>query len=45
MDTDERLSRLESRLAEHESLIQKLIMFAQLTPKGRFILKVLGVET
>ena len=45
MDTDERLSRLESKLAEHDDLIQKLVIYAQLTPTGRMILKILGVKT
>jgi uncharacterized coiled-coil protein SlyX len=44
VDTDERLSRLESRLAEHDDLIAKLIVYAQLTPAGRMILKILGVK-
>jgi hypothetical protein len=44
MDTDERLSALEAKLAAHDELIGKLIKFAGLTPGGRYILKSLGIR-
>lgn len=44
MDTEERLSRIESRLAEHDRLIERLISYAKLTPAGRVVLKVLGLR-
>lgn len=44
MDTEERLSRIESRLAEHDRLIERLINYAKLTPAGRVVLKVLGLR-
>lgn len=44
MNTEERLSALETKLAEHEKLITKLRAYAVLTPGGRMILKVLGLS-
>ena len=44
MDTDERLSRLESRLAEYDRLISALKAYARLTAGGRLLLKSLGVS-
>jgi len=44
MDTDERLRVLENRLAEHDALINKILAIAAGHPKGRFFLKLLGVE-
>lgn len=40
--TEERLSRIEAKVAEHESLIAKLKAYALLTPTGRMLLKILG---
>jgi hypothetical protein len=40
--TEERLSRLEAKLAEHETLIAKLKAYARLFPAGRALLKALG---
>ncbi len=42
-DTEERLSALERKLAEHEALIAKLAAYARLTPAGRLILRVVGL--
>lgn len=42
MTTEERLSRLETKVAEYESLIGKLKAYAALTPGGRMLLKILG---
>lgn len=42
-DTDQRLSRLESRLAEHDRIITALKAYAKLHPAGRTLLKVLGL--
>jgi hypothetical protein len=44
VSTEERLSRLEAKLAEHENLIAKLKAYAVLTPAGRMLLKVLGAS-
>jgi hypothetical protein len=44
VDTDERLALLEKKIADHETLVQKLIMLAAMTPKGRLILKTLGID-
>jgi hypothetical protein len=44
VDTEERLSSLEAKLAAHDELIGKLIKFAGLTPGGRYILKTLGIR-
>lgn len=41
MNTEERLSRLEEKMAEHETLIAKLKAYAALTPTGRMLLKIL----
>jgi uncharacterized coiled-coil protein SlyX len=43
VDTDERLTALERKLAEHDTLIARLVAFARLTPKGRMILRALGL--
>jgi uncharacterized coiled-coil protein SlyX len=43
MNTEERLSALEEKQAEHEALIAKLAAYARLTPAGRVILKVIGL--
>lgn len=43
MDTEQRLSALERKLAEHEQLIAKLAAYAKLTPTGRTALKLLGL--
>lgn len=43
MDTDERISALEARLAEYDRLISRLIAYARLHPSGRLMLKMLGV--
>jgi hypothetical protein len=42
-DTEERLTALERKLAEHEALITKLIAYARLYPAGRLLLKGLGL--
>lgn len=42
MDTEERLSQIETKLAEYERLIERLKAYARLTPTGRMFLKVLG---
>jgi uncharacterized coiled-coil protein SlyX len=44
VSTEERLSRLEAKLAEHEGLIAKLKAYALLTPAGRVLLKALGAS-
>lgn len=44
MDTDERLSMLEGRLAEHDRLIARLKAYARLFPSGRVLLKALGLS-
>lgn len=43
METEERLSKLEEKLAEYDKLIDRLKQFARLSPTGRALLKVLGV--
>jgi hypothetical protein len=43
MDTEERLSRLEAKLAEYDGLIARLKAYARLTPTGRILLKTLGL--
>lgn len=43
MDTEERLTKLEAKLAEYDRLITALKAYAKLTPTGRILLKVLGV--
>lgn len=42
MDAEERIALLEQKVAAHESLIMKLVAYAQTTPKGRLMLKLLG---
>lgn len=42
MDTEERLSRLEAKLAEYDRLIGALTAYARLTPVGRLLLKIVG---
>jgi uncharacterized coiled-coil protein SlyX len=44
VDTEQRLSALEARLAAQEALIAKLRAYAALTPTGRAILKILGLS-
>jgi uncharacterized coiled-coil protein SlyX len=44
METEERLSRLEEKLAAHDRLIARLIAFARETKKGRILLAMLGVD-
>jgi hypothetical protein len=44
MDTQERLSALEARLAEYDRLIEKLKAFARLSPAGRLLLKGMGLS-
>jgi hypothetical protein len=43
VDTDERLSRLESQLAEYDRLISRLKQYASCFPAGRVVLKFLGI--
>lgn len=43
MDTDERIAALELKVATHETLILKLVAYAQTTAKGRLLLKMLGL--
>lgn len=43
METEERIAALERKLADYDALIVKLVRFAQSTPKGRLMLKVLGL--
>jgi hypothetical protein len=43
MDTDERISRLEERLAAYDTLVGRLITFARTSAKGRLFLKALGL--
>lgn len=43
MDTDERITALEARLDHYERIIGRLVQWASLTPKGRLILKALGL--
>jgi hypothetical protein len=42
MDTEERLTELEAKLAEYDRLLERLKAYARLTPTGRLMLKVLG---
>jgi hypothetical protein len=44
MDTDERIALLEQKLAGHEKLIARLIAYGRLTPRGRQLLKILGIS-
>jgi hypothetical protein len=44
MDTEERVTLLEQKLADHDRLIGKLIAYARLTPSGRMILALLGIS-
>ncbi len=44
MDSDERLALLEKKVAQHESLIVLLVAYARTTPKGRMMLKLLGIS-
>lgn len=44
MDTDERLSALEQKLADYDALVERLVAFARTTPKGRVVLALLGVK-
>lgn len=44
MDNDERIALLEKKVAEHESLIVLLVAYAKTTPKGRMVLKLLGIS-
>jgi uncharacterized protein (UPF0335 family) len=39
MDTDERLKRVEQRIADIDQLIEDLIAYARKSPFGRAILK------
>jgi uncharacterized coiled-coil protein SlyX len=43
-DTEERLSKLEEKLAEYDRLIAGLKAYARLTPAGRVLLKALGAS-
>lgn len=43
METEERLRLLEAKLEAYDTLIARLVKFAQSTPKGRIMLKVLGL--
>lgn len=43
METDERISALERRIAEYDTLVGRLIAYARSTAKGRLFLKVLGL--
>jgi uncharacterized coiled-coil protein SlyX len=43
-DTDERLSALETRLAELENVLDRLKKYARLTPTGRVLLKIVGAS-
>lgn len=42
MDTDERIALLEQKVATYDTLIAKLVAYAQTTAKGRILLKLLG---
>jgi uncharacterized coiled-coil protein SlyX len=42
METDERISALEARLAEYDQLVARLKAFAALSRTGRMLLKVIG---
>ena len=44
MDTDERISELERKLAFYDSLVNRLVAYAKLSPKGRLMLKFLGIS-
>lgn len=44
METEDRLAALEAKLAAYDTLIARLVKFAQSTPKGRLMLKVLGLS-
>jgi uncharacterized coiled-coil protein SlyX len=43
MQTDERITALEQRIAEHDALIAKLKAYARRTAAGRGLLKALGI--
>jgi uncharacterized coiled-coil protein SlyX len=43
MDTDQRLERLEKRLAELDALLARLVAVARAHPAGRVLLKMLGL--
>lgn len=43
MDTEERISALEERLAAYDTLAGRLIAFARTTARGRLLLKALGL--
>jgi hypothetical protein len=43
MDTDERVSVLEARIAQYDKWLTALILYAKLTPAGRKILKIMAV--
>lgn len=44
METEERLSALEAKLREYDRLIEKLKVFAKLSPTGRLLLKAIGLS-
>lgn len=44
MDVDERVGRLEAEILELKCLVEKLTMLARVTPKGRMMLKLLGLS-
>jgi uncharacterized coiled-coil protein SlyX len=44
MQTDERITALEERLAQYDALIAKLRAYARLTTTGRVLLKALGIS-
>jgi hypothetical protein len=43
METEERLTALEAKLAAYDTLVGRLIAFARTSAKGRLLLKALGL--
>lgn len=43
MDTEDRIAALEARLAAYDTLVARLVRFAQASAKGRLLLKGLGL--
>lgn len=44
MDNEERLAVLEKKVAAYDTLIVQLVAYARTTPKGRLMLRMLGIK-
>lgn len=44
METEDRIALLEQRLEAYDSLVLKLVAYAQTTSKGRLMLRLLGLS-